>query len=602
MSNNSNNPYSSNTWETEDGPVNANQVGISGSSWPTQTSGTSGDWAGSARGAPGYNGNLGGEGSLTAATSADGTSAVADLNATAAVSQLRGSYENKLGGAWGAVNNQSYSASGHAGVTQYGEGAQGSASAVLLQGQLAGELGNAHTGGIGGYVDGKAGYVGVRGQALLGDDGRYQGVALGGSAQASALDGTAGANVTYPIDWVPFVPKGWTINLKGEAEGMIGDAHISGGGYLYRDRADDRGHFGLFAGLGLGLGAFAGIDFSIGPGMTPEQRAAAEAQAAVEAEAAAKAAAADLIRPIARMTDPLGAHGSSHFWGYLAMALVAVAAVAACIVCPALIFGAATWASASLAGAAVASLTTVSLATGAMQVAGTLVDNFTRTEEGSPCSEIRTGSSKTKVEGHWVARIEDPNSHGAGKLKTGAEKVWEGGHPVSRVKESSTCGAAKVLKGANRTFVGGNSVSSGAPNESTASDDELFNKVTGTLGTISLVTGLLAGGIGALRAGFGAAAGKVGMAALKTGAAATGKDVVKQAAIMTGAHYAAPVVSAGLQKVGVSKEVADASVNGAMLGTMATAHGLSSRGMMAEAPSRMRSPRGPPRPTTSSET
>ena len=580
MSNNSNNPYSANTWDFKNGPVTANPWAKTSQPWKPDAESTN-------VAPPTYSVKTGGaEGHITAASTDD--AAVADFSGTAAVAQLRGSYENKLGGVWGTVNYDSVSASGHAGVTAYGEGAQGSASAVGLQGQVVGELGNAHTGGIGGYLDGKAGYVGVKGQALLGDDGRYQGVALGGSAQASALDGTAGANVTYPIDWIPFVPKGWTINLKGEAEGMVGDVHISGGGYLYRDRADNRGHFGLFAGLGLGLGAFAGIDFSIGAGMTAEQQKSAAAEAAKEAAAAAKAAAADLIRPIARMTDPLGAHGSSHFWAYLAMALVAVVAVAACIVCPALLLGAATWGAASLAGAAVATLTTVSLATGAMQVAGSIVDSFTRTESGSSCSEIKKGSTKTKIEGQWVARIEDPNSHGAGKLKTGAEKVWEGGHPVSRVKESSTCGAAKVLKGANRTFAGGNSVSSGAPDEATseAGGDALFNRIQGTLGTISLVTGLIGGGIGALRAGFAAAGRQLGMAAFKAGAKATAKDVVKQAAIMTTAHYAAPVVSAGLQKAGVSKEVADASVNGVMLGTMATAHAMSSRGMTtaAEAP------------------
>jgi len=72
----------------------------------------------------------------------------------------------------------------------------------------------------------------------------------------------------------------------------------------------------------------------------------------------------------------------------------------------------------------------------------------------STCSEVSDASSKTKCEGHWVARKGDDNSHGNAKVKAGASKVLEGGKPVARIGEASSCNG-KVNSGASKTIVGG---------------------------------------------------------------------------------------------------------------------------------------------------
>jgi type VI secretion system secreted protein VgrG len=208
---------------------------------------------------------MGADGKIAGHIGPDG-SATVDAEANVAGAQLKGEKRGDFGAFGGEMDILSASAKGHAGTTAYGTGAQGEASAVMARGKVAGELGNLGTGGVGGSLEGKEFYAEAKGQALLGDDGRYIGAALGGKAEAAAVGGTAGSEVTIPIGWLPGVPDDWTLSAKGEASGALGVAKAEGGAYGYYDRADGRAHAGTFAGIGLGVGGAVLGDVSVGPG------------------------------------------------------------------------------------------------------------------------------------------------------------------------------------------------------------------------------------------------------------------------------------------------------------------------------------------------
>lgn len=214
-----------------------------------------------------------------------------------------------------------------------------------------------------------------------------------------------------------------------------------------------------------------------------------------------------LIRPMARVTDPVGCHGGHKGWSFMAIgaAIGTGLAIGVCVLFP----------PAGLIGLAAAALGVVSTGTAAAAIGGQ-IGKTKKTEDGSPCSEITRGSAKTKCEGLFVARITDPNSHGDAQLQTGAEKVLEGGLPVSRVGEASTCGGQKVIRGAGKTIVGGPSVSSGVQSAAEA-DDAKLDAWIGTLDTISKWTGI-------------ASLPMLGASAFRAGASVALRQAIKQGA------------------------------------------------------------------------
>ena len=407
---------------------------------------------------------------------ANGEKAMVDAEAAIGGAHLEGTKSWQYGQVGGEMNVLYAKAEGHAGITQNGYGAQGEASAAMATAKVTGRLGNDQANVTGG-LEGKNFYAEAKGQALLGDDGRYQGVALGGKAGAGVVSGTASGGVTVPIDWIPFVPKGWTIGVKGEAEAKAGAVEAAAGAYAYRDRADNRFHAGIFEGLSIGLGEFLAVDLSIGPSPMPPAPAPPKPE--------------DFIRPMARVGDPVGAH-SSNLGKWL---LVAGLAVGLLLAWPAVLGAVATagaiTAAVGATGVAASAITGVVVGSAVVSAAaqtatlgslGAKLGKLITFESGSPCSEILTGSPKTMCEGKAVARIGDKNSHGVAELKTGAERVIEGNGNVSRVKESSTCGGEKILKGASKTFVGSPSVSSG---KASVNGDALLDKITGALDAFS---------------------------------------------------------------------------------------------------------------------
>lgn len=206
----------------------------------------------------------------------------------------------------------------------------------------------------------------------------------------------------------------------------------------------------------------------------------------------------ELIRPLARVTDPVGSHAGNKGWSWMAIgaAIGTGIAIAAAIAFP----------PAGLLMIAGTVLGSVSTITAGAAIGAKYGKTLKTEEDGAPCSQIILGSTKTRCEGIDVARMLDKNAHGgAAVLKTGAAKVYEGGQPISRVGESSTCGAMKVLKGAAKTFVGGPSVDSGLPvkDPNDATLDWWIEKLDMT----SKVTGILAlpfGLLGAIRSGASA--------------------------------------------------------------------------------------------------
>jgi type VI secretion system secreted protein VgrG len=150
-------------------------------------------------------------------------------------------------------------------VTQYGAGAAGDTKAAMQRVQAEGVLGSMEKGGVGVKGTGELFSADAKGQALLGDDGRYVGAALGGKASARVAQASGEENVSIPIGWLPGVPNDWTIAAKGEQSASAGSAGIGAGAYGYYDRVDSRVHAGIFGDIEAGLGIKTGMDASIGP-------------------------------------------------------------------------------------------------------------------------------------------------------------------------------------------------------------------------------------------------------------------------------------------------------------------------------------------------
>ncbi|MEA1649092.1 type VI secretion system tip protein VgrG [Nitrospirillum sp. BR 11164] len=206
---------------------------------------------------------LGAEGSITA--HADPTKATVDAKGEIAMARISAKGKNSWGEVSGGMDIFAVEGTGHAGVTTNGLGAQGEAKAAMQRVTGEGIAGDLNKGGLGVKGTGELFSADAKGQALLGDDGRYVGAALGGKAGARVAQASAEENVTIPIGWLPGVPDDWTIAVKGEQGVSAGSAGIGAGGYGYYDRVDQRTHAGIFGDIEAGLGIKTGLDASIGP-------------------------------------------------------------------------------------------------------------------------------------------------------------------------------------------------------------------------------------------------------------------------------------------------------------------------------------------------
>lgn len=188
----------------------------------------------------------------------------AEGQATVAGAQLRGARTDARGnGVAGEMDILSAQANGRAGMTANGFGGQGQASTSMarMQGSVTTEaLGGTRTG----QVEGKLMSAAVRGDALLGDDGRRVGIALGGKAEAAAASVSATSRRTFNI---PFT--NWSIGTEGTVEATAGSVGAGGGAYAYMDRADGRYRAGVFGKLAAVVGIEIDREISIGPRTPP---------------------------------------------------------------------------------------------------------------------------------------------------------------------------------------------------------------------------------------------------------------------------------------------------------------------------------------------
>lgn len=247
------------------GPGVAQGSGTAATGWTEK-----GGWAGKQGDGPNSAKVMGGDIKYKTANEADKKGV--DFEASAGGALLKGEKRGEYGAVGGELDILAGSAKGHAGYTNYGAGAVGEASASMARAKVSGELGNLGTGGVGGSLEGKQFYAEAKGDALLGDDGRRVGAALGGKLEAGVVSGGAEGEVTVPLKSVvsplvaPFVPDDWTVSAKGNASASAGVAKAEGGGYGFYDRETGRVHVGAFAGIGLGIGGAALGEISVGPG------------------------------------------------------------------------------------------------------------------------------------------------------------------------------------------------------------------------------------------------------------------------------------------------------------------------------------------------
>lgn len=107
----------------------------------------------------------------------------------------------------------------------------------------------------------------LKGDALLGSDGKRVGVALGGAASASAAKGDLMGEINIPI---PFT--NWTLSLKGKGGVSAGALGAGARGYGYKNLETGRFHLGAGGEAAALLGAKADFDLSLGPSYTSRDR------------------------------------------------------------------------------------------------------------------------------------------------------------------------------------------------------------------------------------------------------------------------------------------------------------------------------------------
>ncbi|MDG5493421.1 type VI secretion system tip protein TssI/VgrG [Niveispirillum sp. BGYR6] len=206
---------------------------------------------------------MGAEGEVTGTLTGD--KATVDAKGEAALARISAKGQNSWGEAGAGLDVFAAEANGHAGITKDGLGAAGEAKAAMQRVNVEGALGHLDTGGVGLKGTGELFSADAKGQALLGDDGRYIGAALGGKAGARVAQAQAETNVTIPIGWLPGVPDDWTISGKATGGVSAGTAEIGGGGFGYYDRQTSRYHGGGFAAIGALFGVDIEGEASIGP-------------------------------------------------------------------------------------------------------------------------------------------------------------------------------------------------------------------------------------------------------------------------------------------------------------------------------------------------
>lgn len=107
----------------------------------------------------------------------------------------------------------------------------------------------------------------AKGDVLFGSDGRRAGIALGGKAGASTVEGDIKAELNIPL---PFTD--WTISLRGKMSGDAGSVGAGGGAHAYKDLETGRYHAGAFGKVAAFLGIGGDVDFSLGPPYSSRDR------------------------------------------------------------------------------------------------------------------------------------------------------------------------------------------------------------------------------------------------------------------------------------------------------------------------------------------
>jgi len=152
---------------------------------------------------------------------------------------------------------------GSGGIGLFGGGVKVKADAVAAKGESAWYLGD----GVNPFLrvegEGSALTAEAKADGLVGYDGRRVGLAGGLKAEASALEGRAGAEINIPVPWT-----GLSFRIGGGVTGSVGDAPGGGAGaHAYYDTETGRMNLGGFGALKFlgGLGADLNISFGSKP-------------------------------------------------------------------------------------------------------------------------------------------------------------------------------------------------------------------------------------------------------------------------------------------------------------------------------------------------
>lgn len=206
---------------------------------------------------------MGGEGYLNRESTVE--KATIDAKGEAALVRMSYKKPGKFGEFATGIDVLALDGEVHAGFTEHGSGTVGELKAAKMRGFMEVTTGNDKFIKAGTKVTGELFSTDAKWHALLGDSGRYKGVALGGQAGARVAQATIENNVSVPIGWLPGVPDNWTLDAKMGRGVSFAPAEIGGGAYGYLDRKTERYYTGIYGKAGLLLGIKWDTELSVGP-------------------------------------------------------------------------------------------------------------------------------------------------------------------------------------------------------------------------------------------------------------------------------------------------------------------------------------------------
>ena len=159
-------------------------------------------------------------------------------------------------------------ASAEGGVSAYGGGAKGEASATYTSAEGSVYWGPPGDKGKNPYLEagasGELFSASASGDVLSGYDGKRIGVGAMGSAGAKMAGGDVKGRTSIPLGFGRFGLPDWTIDIKAKGGGSVGSVEAGGGAMAYYDKDEKRLYLLGALKAALGAGFELGIDISIG--------------------------------------------------------------------------------------------------------------------------------------------------------------------------------------------------------------------------------------------------------------------------------------------------------------------------------------------------